>query len=61
MDNQDYKDDFTFAMLAKAIASAGGRVHLTALDLLRYNHAYMVRIDSDGKGGVLLTLEERPR
>lgn len=52
-------DDFTFAFLAKAVADAGGRVHITAADLLRMNNGYMVEMEDDGRGGQILTLKER--
>lgn len=53
-------DDYTFAFLAKAIAAAGGSVHVTALDILRFNSAYMVDAKDDGNGGQILTLVARP-
>ena len=53
-------DDYTFAFLAKAIAAAGGSVHVTALDILRFNSTYMVEMQDDGKGGHILTLAPRP-
>lgn len=51
--------DFTFAMLAKAIAAAGGSVHVTASDLLSLNTGYMIDLTDDGRGGQILTLSER--
>jgi hypothetical protein len=52
--------DFTFAMLAKAIAAAGGAVHITAQEILRMNAAYAIDMKDDGYGGQILTLVERP-
>lgn len=52
-------DDYTFAMLAKAVATAGGSVHVTASDILRLNAGFVVDIRDDGKGGQILTLVER--
>jgi hypothetical protein len=51
--------DFTFAMLAKAVADAGGRVHVSGADLIRMNNGYLIELDYDKKGGVFLTLAER--
>lgn len=52
-------NDFTFAMLAKAVAAAGGSVHVTAQDLLRMNAGYHINMRDDGQGGQILTLAER--
>lgn len=52
-------NDFTFAMLAKAVAAAGGSVHVTAQDLMRMNAGYLIDMKDDGQGGQILTLAER--
>jgi len=52
-------EDYTFAFLATAVAAAGGRVHITASDLIRMTNGFMLEMDSDGKGGTFLTLVER--
>lgn len=51
--------DFTFAMLAKAVAAAGGSVHVSAQDLLRMNAGYEIDMKDDGQGGQILTLVDR--
>lgn len=52
-------NDFTFSMLAAAVAAAGGSVRVTASQLVRMNSAYRVEMTDDGEGGQILTLVER--
>ncbi len=52
-------NDFTFAFLAKAVADAGGKVYVSAQDILRFNAGYEVLMTDDGVGGQILTLVER--
>ena len=54
-------DDFTFSMLAKAIAMAGGSIHITAAELLGLNARKQITMKDDGAGGQILTLIDKPR
>ena len=53
-------NDFTFSMLAAAIAAAGGRVVVTRREILRRNSEELVDITPAPDGGIILTLARRP-